>query len=117
MVSYAHTGMWSVYFGCDSDDVEQCLELVREELDRVMEQPLSGESLAIAKRQICGQIGIASDNRENFAPDFGKAFLHYGWERDIERLYKRIDALTAQQLQDVAREIFRKEGLTTLIFE
>lgn len=117
MVSYAHTGMWSVYFGCDSDDVEQCLELVREELDRVMEQPLSGESLATAKRQICGQIGIASDNRENFALDFGKAFLHYGWERDIERLYKRIDALTAQQLQDVAREIFCKEGLTTLIFE
>lgn len=117
MVSYAHTGLWTVYFGCDSGDVEQCLGLIREELDALMEHPLSGDALAAAKRQIRGQIGIASDNRENFALDFGKAFLHYGWERDIEKLYKRIDALTAQQLQDVAREIFRQEGLSTLIFE
>lgn len=117
MVSYHHTGLWAVYFGCDPEDVERCLELVRKELDKMMDSPLSAESLAAAKQQIRGQIGIASDNRENFALDFGKAFLHYGWERDVERLYKRIDALTARQLQDVACDIFRKEGLTTLIFE
>lgn len=117
MVSYHHTGLWAVYFGCDPEDVERCLALVRKELDKMMDSPLSAESLAAAKQQIRGQIGIASDNRENFALDFGKAFLHYGWERDVEKLYKRIDALTARQLQDVACDIFRKEGLTTLIFE
>lgn len=117
MVSYAHTGMWSVYFGCDHEDCEECLKLVRKELDKAMTQPLSEQELASAKRQIKGQIGIACDNRENFALDFGKAFLHYGWEKDIDQLFAKIDALTVEQLQNVANDIFAPEKLTTLIFK
>lgn len=49
-----------------------------------MDKPLSDRQLAKAKRQIKGQIGVACDNRENFALDFGKSFLHYGWEKDVE---------------------------------
>lgn len=117
MVNYARTGLWSVYFGCDPKDIDTCLSLVRDELDRAMETPLSEQELASAKQQIKGQIGIACDNRENFALDFGKSFLHYGWERDITKLYNDIDALTARQLQEVACEIFQPEHITTLIFE
>lgn len=116
MVSYSDTGLWSVYFGCDMKDVKRCIALVRKQLDRLMDQPLTEAQLKAAKRQIKGQIGVACDNRENFALDFGKSFLHYGWEKDITSLYKHIDALTAQQLQDVAQEIFAQERLSTLIF-
>ena len=117
MVNYATTGLWSVYFGCDPNDVDGCLKLVRSELDKVIDAPLSEEQLAAAKQQIKGQIGIACDNRESFALDFGKSFLHYGWEKDIRKLYSHIDALTTKQLQEVARDIFPSDKLTTLIFE
>ena len=117
MVNYATTGLWSVYFGCDPNDVDECLKLVRSELDKVIDAPLSEEQLAAAKQQIKGQIGIACDNRESFALDFGKSFLHYGWEKDIRKLYSHIDALTTKQLQEVARDIFPSDKLTTLIFE
>ncbi len=117
MVSYSDTGIWSTYFGCDPKDVNTCLRLVRRELDRFMQRPLSEAQLKAAKRQIKGQIALACDSHENFALDFGKSFLHYGWEKDIETLYRNIEELTSMQLQQVAQEIFDENILTTLIYK
>ena len=117
MVAYGDTGTWSIYFGCDEHDVKRCLRLVRKELDKFMLKPLSEAQLKAAKKQIKGQIGVACDNRENFALDFGKSFLHYGWEKNVDRLYEQVDEITAAQIQAVAQELFDKDRLTTLIFK
>ena len=117
MVAYGDTGIWSIYFGCDEHDVKRCLRLVRKELDKFMQKPLSEAQLKAAKKQIKGQIGVACDNRENFALDFGKSFLHYGWEKNVDRLYEQVDEITAEQIQAVAQELFDKDRLTTLIFK
>ena len=117
MVAYGDTGTWSIYFGCDEHDVKRCLRLVRKELDKFMLKPLSDAQLKAAKKQIKGQIGVACDNRENFALDFGKSFLHYGWEKNVDRLYEQVDEITAAQIQAVAQELFDKDRLTTLIFK
>ena len=116
MVAYGDTGIWSIYFGCDEHDVKCCLRLVRKELDKFMQKPLSEAQLKAAKKQIKGQVGVACDNRENFALDFGKSFLHYGWEKNVDRLYEQVDEITAEQIQAVAQELFDKDRLTTLIF-
>ena len=117
MVAYGDTGIWSIYFGCDEHDVKRCLRLVRKELDKFMQKPLSEAQLKAAKKQIKGQVGVACDNRENFALDFGKSFLHYGWEKNVDRLYEQVDEITAEQIQAVAKELFDKDRLTTLIFK
>ena len=116
MVAYGDTGIWSIYFGCDEHDVKRCLRLVRKELDKFMQKPLSEAQLKAAKKQIKGQVGVACDNRENFALDFGKSFLHYGWEKNVDRLCEQVDEITAEQIQAVAQELFDKDRLTTLIF-
>ena len=116
-VAYGDTGIWSIYFGCDEHDVKRCLRLVRKELDKFMQKPLSEAQLKAAKKQIKGQVGVACDNRENFALDFGKSFLHYGWEKNVDRLYEQVDEITAEQIQAVAQELFDKDRLTTLIFK
>ena len=117
MAAYGDTGIWSIYFGCDEHDVKRCLRLVRKELDKFMQKPLSEAQLKAAKKQIKGQVGVACDNRENFALDFGKSFLHYGWEKNVDRLYEQVDEITAEQIQAVAQELFDKDRLTTLIFK
>lgn len=114
MASYSDTGCWSVYFGCDHHDVKRCLRLVRHELDRMMQHPLSDRQLSAAKRQLKGQLAIACDNREQFALDFAKHFLHYGQERDITHLLQHIESITATQLQDVAQELFAPDHLQLL---
>lgn len=49
MVAYGDTGIWSIYFGCDEHDVKRCLRLVRKELDKFMQKPLSEAQLKAAK--------------------------------------------------------------------
>ena len=117
MTTYSDTGLWCVYFGCDHHDINRCCRLVRKELDRLMQKPLNAVQLAKAKRQLKGQIAIACDNHEQFALDFGRSFLHHGHERDIDTLFQRIDAITAEEILQVANELFTAERLTTLIFK
>ena len=69
-------------------------------------KPLTSSRLNAAKKQIIGQIGVASDNFENNALDMAKCFLHYKHYDSKEELFHRIEALTASQLQDIANEMF-----------
>ena len=117
MATYSDTGAWCVYFGCDHHHVARCLRLVRNELGQRASHRISESQLSAAKRQLKGQIGVACDAREGFALSFGKSFLHYGWERDVERLYRNIDQVTADDLLAVAQEVFCPERLTTLVYE
>ena len=117
MVSYSDTGLWAIYFGCDPKNVQRCLHLVRRELDRMMTEPLAETQLRAAKKQIRGQIGIACDSREQFALDFAKGFLHYGWLKDVTELCRNIDALTTADLQSVAQEIFAESSMTQLVIK
>ena len=95
--------------------MKRCLRLVHRELDRVMQHSLSERQLQAAKRQLKGQLAIACDNREQFALDFAKHFLHYGHERNIEELNLHIDAVTSAQIQDVAQQFFAPDNLKMLI--
>lgn len=116
ITSYEDTGVWATYFGCDAHDIKRCLRLVRHELDYVCAHRLSDIKLSNAKRQLKGQIGISCDNREGFALDFGKCFLHYGREKDVNRLCQQIDDVSVEDIQNVARTVFDKDRLTTLIY-
>ena len=117
MASYSDTGLWSIYFGCDPQDVDKCLRLIRRELSRLIANPLSEAQLSAAKRQLKGQIAIACDNREQFALDFGRSFLHYGWEKDVAHLLADIDKVTVEDTERVTHELFDPERLTTLIYK
>jgi predicted Zn-dependent peptidase len=115
--AYTDTGAFCIYFGCDKEDVSQCISLVRKELRKLTSTPLSDTRLRAAKRQIIGQIGVACDNFESYALGIGKEFLHYNRCKDIDKLYKRIEAYTAGQLQEIANEIFTENNLSTLVYK
>jgi len=117
MVCYGDTGAWCIYFGCDQDDVKHCLRLVHRELNKLTHSPISASGLAKAKQQLQGQLAIASDNREQFALDFAKNYLHSGKLRDLSDIMRHIDTLTAADLQQTARCIFAPDRLTTLIYD
>ena len=117
MVSYSDTGLWSIYFGCDPDDTKRCLRLVRRELDRLMDKPLSESQLRAAKRQLQGQLAIAAENREQTVLDCARTFLHTGKVRTVSDVMAHIATLTAADLQQSAQELFAPERLTTLVYQ
>ena len=77
LTNYTDTSTWAIYFGCDEEDVERCLRTVRQELDKLMNEPMTERQFTGALKQIKGQIGVACDNFENYALDMAKAYLHY----------------------------------------
>ena len=116
LTSYTDTGLFSVYFGTDQEDVKRCIRLVHKELKRLREKPLSSTQLTTAQKQIIGQIGVAADNFENNALNMAKTYLHYNKYEEPQEVYKRIQSLTSQDLWEVANEMFCEENLSTLIY-
>lgn len=114
--TYPDTGFWNVYFGCDAHDVKRCRRLLERELLRFIERPLTPAQLSAAKKQLRGQIGISTDASEGYALALGKTFAHYNRHRSIEGIIQSLNAVTAQQLQQVAEEVYSPNRLTTLVY-
>ena len=116
LTSYTDTGVFCIYFGTEHDHVERCIRLVKKELKRLCDKPLTSTQLNAAKKQIIGQIGVARDNAENTALGMAKTFLHYGEMDNPKKLFQRIEALTAKELWEVSNEMFAEDYLSTLIY-
>ena len=116
LTSYTDTGVFSIYFGTEHEDVDRCIRLVRKELKRFCDKPLTDAQLRAAKKQIIGQIGVARDNAESTALGMAKTFLHYGKVDDPKELFQRIETLSAKELWEVSNEMFAEDYLSTLIY-
>ena len=114
---YSDTGLFTIYFGCDKPLVERSLRLVRKELERVIEAPLSSRALANAKKQLLGQLAIASDNSEAQCLSMGKSMMIFGYIEPMETTRSKIESLTAAELQRVAQEILTWDNLSILIYK
>ena len=117
LTNYTDTATFAIYFGCDAEDVEKCLRIVRKELDKLMQTPLTKRQFEAAMKQIRGQIGVACDNFENYALDMAKSFLHYNKFEGVEDTFQHLNQLTPELLQEVAQDLFSEQNLTTLIFQ
>ena len=116
LTSYTDTGVFCIYFGTEHDDVDRCMRLVKKELKKLCDKPLSIAQLAAAKKQIIGQIGVARDNAESTALGMAKTFLHYNKMDDPQEVFQRIEALTSKELWEVSNEMFAENQLSTLIY-
>lgn len=114
---YTDAGMATIYFGCALKNKDKAIELVRQQLAEMRQQPLSASRLSQAKKQAIGQIGVASDNRENLFLGFGKSLLHYDRYDSMEQVVARIQQITADDIQRVANEVYAPERLSTLIYD
>jgi len=114
--SYTDTGVFTIYFGCDPESMERCLHLVQKELKCLRNKQLSGSQFAAAVKQWKGQLGIASEHKENIALRLGKNFLHFNRYDSLPQTYQKIEALTAKDLLEIANEIYEEKKLFSLIY-
>ena len=114
---YSDTGIFTVYFGCDAEDLERCLQLCRREMETFCRQPLGRMQLLKAKRQMTGQMMIAAENYENMMLSIGKSFLVYGKVDETETVCTEVEGVTPELLQEVAQEIFAEERQSVLIYK
>lgn len=113
---YADTGIFAIYFGCDKTDVAKCLELTKAEIDKIVSHKLTGAVLKAAKKQLIGQLLIAQDNTEAQCLSMGKSLIVYGKIATFEQMRSKIDAITPEQLQEVAQEVLNWERMNILVY-
>lgn len=114
MATYSDAMLWSTYFGCDPHDAKRCKRLVLSELHKLQKAPLSEKVLNAAKKQLKGQIALAGENRENFAVDMAKQYLHHGTEKSLENLCNNIDKVTAEEIHHLATSMLSDDKIFTL---
>ncbi|MDE7355243.1 MAG: insulinase family protein [Rikenellaceae bacterium] len=114
--SYCDTGVVTVCFGCDKENLCQCCDLAVSEIERMKNEPLTPRALAMAKKQLLGQIVIASENAESLMLSAGKSMLVYGQVESYEGLKARVDAVTADDICRCAATVFDQDNLSSLTY-
>ena len=99
------TGLFMVYFGSDSSNVEKCRRLIEREIDKLCQSALSDRNLEKIKRQYCGQLRVSSDNIESRAMALGKSILYFGKINDIETITSQIMEVSQEDFRSVAELI------------
>jgi len=115
--NYTDAGYFSIYFGCDHQDVNKCLRLCHNQLDHFRNVRMSPTQLASAQRQLRGQLGVSQANLENNAIALAKNMLRLGKVESLEETCNRINAVTPELILQVANEVFDKSQLRTTIIQ
>ncbi len=113
---YADNGAAIIYFGADKENVSRCEELIRGELQALRTKPFGTTQLHRIKKQLLGQLAINSDNAEAQMLSQAKCLMTYNYVETIEQLKAKIVALTADELQDIANDVFAEGILSTLLY-
>lgn len=115
--SFTDTGIFSVYFGTDTEKAEKAARLVHKEFKKLREQKLGVLQLHQAKQKFIGQIALAEENRLSLILSMAKSLLDFNRIDTLQQLFDKINAVTAEQLLEISNEILNPGNLTTLLFE
>lgn len=113
---YSDAGIATIYFGCDRSNLDRCLALTDRVLTSLREDLLSTRALSWAKKQLLGQMAIASDNGEAQVLSMGKSLMTYDRVISNSESAALVEAVTAEDLRRVAAEVFDPAAMSRLIY-
>jgi len=102
---YAGAGTFGVYAGCQPGRVPEVLAIVRDELGKVAEHGLTDEEVARGKGQFRGGLVLGLEDTGSRMSRIGKSELTYGDHITVTELLGRIDAVTPEQIRELAGEL------------
>jgi predicted Zn-dependent peptidase len=114
---YCDTGVFSIYFGTDSHNLEKSISIAEKELGKLRSVKLGTIQLSKAKNQIKGYLARGYENHESLMLSLGKSLLVFDKIDSIEDVCEKIDNVTSFEILDIANDIFEKSKLSTLIYK
>ena len=114
--TYADTGNWNIYLGCDYDKLNHVTDIIYSELGELMEMPISERELKLAKVRLLSYLTIGGENRESWILGTAKQYLNTGRVMEKHEVESLINSVTAADIQRCAEQIFAPERITTLKF-
>lgn len=114
--AFSDAGLFSIYFGCDAHNRDRCFDLIYKEMQLMREKKMGTMQLYYAKKQLIGQLALSNEAKLNEMLALGHTALFYDEVDTFEESLDEIRNITAEQLLEVANEIFVPEQFSTLVF-
>jgi predicted Zn-dependent peptidase len=111
------SGIFSIYFGTDSEKAEKATKLIHKELKKLRDQKLGTLQLHQTKEKFIGQIALAEESRMGLIISMAKSLLDFNYVDSLQQVFDKINAVTAEQLLEISNEIFDNDRMITLLFE
>ena len=111
---YSDAGMALIYFSSEHCNADLCREIIYNELHKLQSEQLTTRQLSMAKRQYIAQMTISTEGSEGYMLGVGRSMLVHGEVDTLDEAFKKIEAVTAAQILEVANEVFTNNS--TLIY-
>lgn len=106
---YIDTGVFLVYGGLKLEKIEEAVEVIKVELMKMTLEKVGEEELKKAKEMERGRTAIRSESTNFLAEYLGINFILDREIEPFEEYLKKIDAVTTEEVQEVAKELFKPE--------
>jgi len=114
---YRDTGSFGVYLATDPEKRELAIDLTRRELQRLVEHPVDVSELERVKAQYKSGVVMADESMERRMLRLGRQQIYYGKNIDLDVFLAKIEAIHAENIQALARELFKEELFLTTILQ
>lgn len=114
--AFTDSGLFSIYFGTDPNQLEKSIRLVLKELKKLKENSLGSMQLHWAKEQIMGQLAMAEENYTSLMLMLGKSMLDLNRVISLEEVFDQIRKISSADLMETANEMFDDNNLSYLTF-
>lgn len=114
---FIDTGNFNVYFGTDKENIDKSLSLIFKEFSKIKNKKLGPIQLNKSKRQLIGQLAISNEMNSQQLLSMGKSYLLYNKVSSLKETFKEIEKVSAEQIIEVANEIFQFDKFSKLIYK
>jgi len=115
--AYSDSGLFSIYLATDPKYTERSLQAVFKELKLLREKKLTTNKLHLAKQQLKGQLAISRESNNSLMHSYGKSMLMRGSVKTLQEIYKELEAVSAEDLQEIAQRELNPNDFDFLFFE
>lgn len=114
--AFSDTGFFGIFFGTEEKTLKKSLTIVHREMEKLRNKKLGSIQLHMAKEQAIGQMAMAEENYAALMLVYGKSLIDHGKIDPLDLIFEKIRSTTAEQIQEIAQEIFNPEQLSYLIY-
>ena len=105
--NYEGTGVLAVQAGLDTARLPQAIKLIRQELAKVIDEPIGIDELNKAKEFIKGKLILAMENSSAQAQWAAKQYIFEHKLEDLKQFLDKINQLRASELRLAAKECIK----------
>ena len=109
---YVDSGLIGLYVGTREDNVEEACGIIGRELASIHTEGITDDELARAKENVKGRMVLSSESTAARMGRIGKALLFDTPLLTLDELLEKVDAVTGEEVADLARELYAPEALS-----